>query len=113
MGRARIIHRDPSGIWYDNLYFNYVGNTLQSPITGKIIYNKYKLDLVDLIQAHVVDLENHDIEIKPLSLWLTYLAFEKENHMKISYYTFINDYLKDYANEGYSETLLTIPAPAM
>lgn len=111
MGRARIVHRDRFGIWYDDLYFPYVGDTLQSPITGKVIYNKHKLDLVDLIQAHTVALENSDVEIKSLPLWYTYTEVKREEHLKVSYQTFMTDYLPVYANEGYSETLLTTPAP--
>lgn len=108
MARAIVIHRDARGMWYNNLYFPYVGESVQSPITGKVIANKYDLPLDELIKAHLVILENNDVEIKPLRHWFSYLEFGLG---KMSYDTFISKYLRAIANEGYSDTLLTYPAP--
>lgn len=68
MAHAIIIHRDAKGMWYDNLYFPYAEESVQSPITGKVIANKHDLPLDELIKAHLVTLANNDIEIKPLRL---------------------------------------------
>ena len=112
MARAILVHRDFAGLWYGDLYFPYMGSTLQSPITGKLISNEHHLPLVDLIAAHITKLQNHDIEIKSLPLWLTYVEARSMVSKKgiVSYETFMRHYLKAWANNGYSETLLTCPA---
>ena len=109
MAKAIIIHRDAQGIWYGDLYFPFAKDTLQSPITGKLIANKHKLSFDELIKAHLTKLELDGVEIVPKRLWWTYVKYRKD--LKMPYEVFMNNQLQTVANEGYSPTLLTFPAP--
>jgi hypothetical protein len=112
MARAILLHRDLGGLWYGDFYFPYITykgkETLQSPITGKPLSNKHDLPDGDLAMAHITWLENQDVEIKSLPLWLTYVE-AKTRYGEIPYQTFMQDHLEEWANLGYSETLLQLP----
>lgn len=104
-----IVNQGDGGLWCGELYFPLFNGKLYSPITGKSLPSSHSL--METLSKHLAWAEKNHLELKSLPLWQAYVEVRRDLGENISYENFKSHYLEKWANEGYSKTLLTYPAP--
>lgn len=80
---------------------------LESPITAKKIRNLTNMTAEDLISYHISKQKKRHKSLKQVKFWLLYLEYKKYYGSKKTYYDFIRRDIKQFANYGYSNRIIT------